>query len=344
MRYTARRGGHRRHRGRLRRRPELRRAALEPGQRDAGARAAASSASSIVAPKDTDTDGIPDAADNCPEVANADQADDDGDKVGDACDILPPGDAPVIAGTTAQVTAVSGDVFIKLPKGAKISKAYARARAEGADQRVRADQGRRDRADRLRDRLAQGPARSSRPRRSSASKGQRTNLQQGRFGAGLFKIRQAAKKRAGATSDQADHRPRPADAARASSRACAAGSAVRPIKGIVRTLAATAKGAFRALGAAGTVTAQRRHVDRLRPLRRHADRGRPRQGRRPRHEAQEGLHAALRPGLPGQGEAVRRADEAAGLGGDRRRARASARCRAPRPSRGRSRAGGRRRR
>jgi hypothetical protein len=30
---------------------------------------------------------------------------------------------------------------------------------------------------------------------------------------------------------------------------------VRPIKGIVRTLAATAKGAFRALGAAGTVTA-----------------------------------------------------------------------------------------
>ena len=39
------------------------------------------------------------------------------------------------------------------------------------------------------------------------------------------------------------------------SRACAAGSKVRPIKGIVRTLAATAKGAFRAVGAAATVTA-----------------------------------------------------------------------------------------
>ena len=38
-------------------------------------------------------------------------------------------------------------------------------------------------------------------------------------------------------------------------RACAAGSKVRPSKGIVRTLAATAKGAFRAVGGAATITA-----------------------------------------------------------------------------------------
>ncbi len=36
--------------------------------------------------QDTDADGIPDTADNCPSVANADQADFDGDGLGDACD------------------------------------------------------------------------------------------------------------------------------------------------------------------------------------------------------------------------------------------------------------------
>ena len=35
---------------------------------------------------DADGDGVPDARDNCPQVANADQADSDGDKIGDACD------------------------------------------------------------------------------------------------------------------------------------------------------------------------------------------------------------------------------------------------------------------
>ncbi len=39
---------------------------------------------------DTDSDGIPDASDNCPAVANPGQTDTDGDGVGDACD-CPPG-------------------------------------------------------------------------------------------------------------------------------------------------------------------------------------------------------------------------------------------------------------
>lgn len=41
-------------------------------------------------PPDTDGDGVPDSIDNCPDIANADQADVDGDGVGDVCD-LPPG-------------------------------------------------------------------------------------------------------------------------------------------------------------------------------------------------------------------------------------------------------------
>src|SRR5439155_1233083 len=38
---------------------------------------------------DSDGDGIPDACDNCPAVANANQADADGDGTGDACDPCP---------------------------------------------------------------------------------------------------------------------------------------------------------------------------------------------------------------------------------------------------------------
>ena len=37
----------------------------------------------------TDGDGVPDGTDNCPNVANADQVDSDGDGTGDACDLFP---------------------------------------------------------------------------------------------------------------------------------------------------------------------------------------------------------------------------------------------------------------
>jgi len=40
-------------------------------------------------PVDSDGDTVPDASDNCPNVANADQADADGDGVGDVCDNCP---------------------------------------------------------------------------------------------------------------------------------------------------------------------------------------------------------------------------------------------------------------
>jgi Thrombospondin type 3 repeat len=42
-------------------------------------------------PLDTDHDGIPDSGDNCPTVFNPDQADNDGDGLGNACDSTPNG-------------------------------------------------------------------------------------------------------------------------------------------------------------------------------------------------------------------------------------------------------------
>ncbi len=43
-------------------------------------------------PPDVDGDGVPDAADNCAEIANAEQTDADGDGLGDACDNCPEND------------------------------------------------------------------------------------------------------------------------------------------------------------------------------------------------------------------------------------------------------------
>lgn len=49
----------------------------------------------VVALADGDADQIPDALDNCPAVANTDQADADADGVGDACDLVTCGDGSV---------------------------------------------------------------------------------------------------------------------------------------------------------------------------------------------------------------------------------------------------------
>ncbi|MDA0180406.1 thrombospondin type 3 repeat-containing protein [Solirubrobacter phytolaccae] len=64
---------------------------------------------------DRDGDGVPDATDNCPDVANSDQADGDADGVGNVCDVLPPGNVPPKPGETSVVQVVAGEVFVKLP-------------------------------------------------------------------------------------------------------------------------------------------------------------------------------------------------------------------------------------
>ena len=55
---------------------------------------------------DRDHDGVPDAGDNCPDLANPDQADEDGDAVGDACD-----PCPVTAATCAPATVILFEGF-----------------------------------------------------------------------------------------------------------------------------------------------------------------------------------------------------------------------------------------
>lgn len=57
---------------------------------------------------DQDGDGINDSSDNCPSMANADQADGDGDGTGDACDLCP-GDAAKVAPGVCGCGAVDAD-------------------------------------------------------------------------------------------------------------------------------------------------------------------------------------------------------------------------------------------
>ena len=204
---------------------------------------------------------------------------------------------PCVAGTTAQVTAVSGEVFIKLPKGAEglgqgLDASYARAAQEGADQRASSPiKG-----------VATVPIGSAGRHRARASidaqDGRRSSTRRVRStgsAAGALRrghavaIRQARQAQGRARSKKPTTGPRsarpPAEAARGRAPRAAR---VRPIKGVVRTLSADGEGQLpHDRRAASTIDGRRQLVDRLRPLQRHADRGRARQGDRPRHEAQD---------------------------------------------------------
>ena len=77
-----------------------------PGDRDAMITPPDSGSETDLAPRlDRDTDAVPDDVDNCPDLENPDQADGDGDGIGDACD---PGSDAELLSLSGQFLTVGG--------------------------------------------------------------------------------------------------------------------------------------------------------------------------------------------------------------------------------------------
>lgn len=198
---------------------------------------------------DADLDGVLDAADNCPNIANAAQADIDADGIGDACEILPAGNVPAIAGQNVIASDVRGEVFVKLPARARPGTSRALFQDPGfvsikgvASLPVGST------VDARKGSLEIQAAANSRPAGDRRLRAHRARLQ-----AGIFRIRQARnRKKPG--------RPIPTDAVLVSGeraqRACAGSTRRRPLKGIVRSLTMSGKGFFRAVGGASVGTAR----------------------------------------------------------------------------------------
>ena len=185
----------------------------------------------------------PTRRDNCPDATNADQADGDGDKVGDACESSPPPTTPV-AGQTTNVTLIRGEVFVKLPgRGCPPGRARSAGRA------------RRSRRRRVRAARRASPrsrwARSSTPAAASSRSRRRSTAARcgapSRYRAGIFQIRQ----RRALARNRSKRRALEARVVSPSGaeRTCHSKS---PGKGKVRSLVTTAKGVFRTVGGAAT--------------------------------------------------------------------------------------------
>ncbi len=207
-----------------------------------------SQASASPAP-DADGDGVPDASDNCPSVANAAQGDADRDGVGDACEVADPGTLPPVTGSRVVVTVLSGDVFVKLPATRSLAQAapiagFVPLKGVAA--------------------LPTGTvvdARKGRVALDSTVDGRRIGsggkTQSATLAAGIFRIRQQRAKVGSRTPVSTDFVLTSAPGAEA---ACVRTSSSGPIKGrgrsVVRSLtASTRKGVFRIVGAAGASTA-----------------------------------------------------------------------------------------
>ena len=203
---------------------------------------------------DRDADAVPDASDNCPEDANGDQADRDADRIGDACEVLPNGDVPPVAGVNSVVTAISGEVFVKLP-GASLRAAsplQAGVAQSGIEKGFQPLKGIASVPvgsvlDTRKGRVAVSTAADFRKASDARHRAQTAN-----FAAGIFRIKQARKHRR-----KAPRRPFTdlvLTSAAGAQAVCATKSRTSPIKGVVRRLSATTKGRFRAVGGASTTT------------------------------------------------------------------------------------------
>jgi Thrombospondin type 3 repeat len=210
-----------------------------------------------VVPPDADGDGVPDATDNCPAAANADQADADGDKIGDACEVLPNGNVPAVAARNVIAKDVRGEVFVKLPGAA-------RAARDGGGRTARA--AREDPGFVPLKGVASLPVGSVVDARkgslqlqsaanSRAAADRRRTTQQARLAAGIFRIRQARLRRKRELSRRIPTDLQLVSAATAE-RACARSTRKRPLRAIVRSLTISGKGFYRALGGASVATSQ----------------------------------------------------------------------------------------
>jgi thermitase len=91
----------------------------------------------LAATDDVDADGVADGFDNCPTVANADQADADGDHVGDVCDGTPNGTAPARPSDPPTTTAIAPTT----PVAARVTAIKTAVRAHTVMVQVIATQG-----------------------------------------------------------------------------------------------------------------------------------------------------------------------------------------------------------
>lgn len=198
---------------------------------------------------DTDGDGHPDTSDNCPDVPNSDQADRDEDGVGNACEVLPPGDMPPVAGVRTVVQQLSGEVFVKLPAGrSRLGfRGMVSAFQESGFIPLKG--------------VASVPIGSAVDTRKgeiglqAAANGyraghRRSRLQSARVRAAMFRIKQQRAKRRARRATVA------MDLALLSPPGAEAACARRPSKGVVRTMSAVMKGHFRVLGESTTATAR----------------------------------------------------------------------------------------
>ena len=206
-----------------------------------------------VATSDSDGDGRPDASDNCPTVANSDQADGDADGVGNACEQLPAGNVPPVAGVNTIVRQISGEVFVKLPAGnSRLGfRGMIAAFQESGFVSLKG--------------VASVPIGSTVDTRKgeiameSAANGfaggdRRARRQSARIRAGLFLIKQSRAKRRATTRER--RKSISVDIGLLSPPRAEAICQRGPAKGIVRTMSMVVKGNYRALGGASTATAR----------------------------------------------------------------------------------------